>query len=172
MYQQFSDSDKPQIRLTRPTDVNMLTSLDLKCYHYPMDLPKWQEYIKEVSKGNRIVVMEQNRTPVGFAAWEIIEDLNAGTSYANITRLGIHPEYRRMGHGKQLLTHIEVSAARAKADGVSVVIPEIHCSPGDPDDISEFLALCGYFASGAIVYNFRRMYGQMVDGFYFVKRLP
>lgn len=161
---------KPQVRLTRPQDVNTLTHLDLKCYQYPVGLQGWQEFMKGVDSTNRIVLLEVGKEAVGFAAYELVEQVG-GESYVNITRLGVQPRDRRKGYGTILLNNIENSARRMKADGLCILVPELHCTPGDPDDVLGFLTNAGFKASGAIEYNCKRMYGEWVDGYYFIRRI-
>lgn len=159
----------PQVRLTQPNDVNSITALDMKCYQYPLSLEGWKQFLSEVNDTNRVVVLEKSRRAIGFAAYELVEDLSTGDSHVEITKLGILPEYRRQGHGSTLIESIEGGARRLKADRISILIPEIHCFPGDPDDVSLFLKYNGYYPSGVIKYNCQVMYGHQVDGFYFVK---
>ena len=167
----YRPPSEPQLRLVRPNDVSTITNLDLKCYHYPMDLDEWKEFLQTINDTNKVVVLELGRRAVGFTAYELVEAIKEGDSYVQVTRLGVHPEYRDRGFGSMLVKNVETAARRMKADKVSFLVPEIHCCPGDPDDVTHFLNFNGYYASGVIEYNYKRMYGRVIDAFYFTKEL-
>src|SRR5690606_38750201 len=61
----------PNVRLTRPNDINYIRDLDMKCYHYPLSMDNWKALINGSGKMGqaRVVVVEVDRTPVGFAVW-------------------------------------------------------------------------------------------------------
>ncbi len=52
--------NEPIVRLTRPSDVNALSTLDLKTYHYPLELKKWKELAAQSGKPPepKVVVVE------------------------------------------------------------------------------------------------------------------
>ena len=36
---------EPEVRLTRPTDINTIRDLDIKCYDYPLEMDDWKELL-------------------------------------------------------------------------------------------------------------------------------
>ena len=152
------------VRLSRPADKPVLMSLDLKCYHYPMDGESWAQLVREsgVKGKHRVVIAETALDKVGFAIWDHNDD-----GETELMRLGVHPQFRRCGIGTRLVAEVLKSAMSEGSDNIRVVVPEIHCCPGDEDDVSAFLDSCEFKTTGEIVYEFKEMYGRKVDGFVF-----
>lgn len=158
---------EPVVRLTRPSDINNVTMMDLKCYDYPMPMKDWQERIQgsgEVGQA-RIVVVEVKYVPAGFAMWSIDEN-----QVGLLHRLGVLPQFRRRHIGTVLMAAFLRHCAENHCDKVRAVIPSINCKPGDPDDVSAFLKFTGWKASGEVLSNYRVMYGDLVDGYVFERR--
>lgn len=162
---------EPVVRLTRPGDINSVTAIDLKCYHYPLPMKEWQALINGSGKQGqaRIVVTEVYRASAGFAMWSVDED-----RICNLHRVGVLPKFRRNGLGTVLVAacvrHCFETNKTGKEDLIKtarVVVPDIHCSPGDPDDVSAFLSSCDFKPTGKIIPEFKTMYGQPVDGYVF-----
>lgn len=158
----------PQLRLSKPGDINDLTTLDLKCYHYPLNMTSWRELLRESGKPmrGRVTVAEYGRYKIGFAVW-----LNLDKETIEIMRLGVHPDYRRRGIGSLLLSKIMADAQHQQAKTLRITAPDIHCEPGHPDDVSDFLINSGFKTTGEVVSDFKRMYGDMVEGYIFEMRL-
>lgn len=156
---------EPLVRLVRPTDINNLTVMDLKCYHYPMTLEDWKQKIKDKKTNTQIIIVEFRRHPVGFAMWSVEQLENEYVG--KILRLGVLPQYRRKHFGKLLLTFIFKYLRDWKCNKVQIVVSSLHCLPGDPDDVSEFLTKCGFQTTGEVVSEFKWMYGDLVDGYIF-----
>ncbi|MCI0564661.1 MAG: GNAT family N-acetyltransferase [Nitrososphaera sp.] len=155
---------EPVVRLTRPGDINSVTRMDLKCYPYPMPMQEWQERIKGSGEKDqaRIIVVELYREPAGFAMWNI-NDEHVGF----LCRLGVLPKYRRQKVGTLLMASCLKHCQENHCDKVKLVVPSIHCQPGDPDDVSAFLTACGFKTTKEILYNYCVMYGDQIDGYVF-----
>lgn len=138
--------------------------MDLKCYHYPLELPAWQKLINGSGKKDqaRIVVVEVHRQPAGFAMWA--NDLDDTTT---LHRVGVLPKFRRHGLGLVLVAACVRHSFENHIPVVRVIAPHIHCCPGHEDDVSAFLAACDFKPSGEIINNFKVMYGEYVDGYVF-----
>lgn len=156
---------EPVIRLTRPTDINAVTMMDLKCYPYPLEMKQWQELLSGSGKQNhaRVVVVEAKGVAVGFAVWSIRQENMVGLLH----RLGVLPQYRRRQFGTLLMAAYIKHCQENQCDKVRVIVPSIHCDPGDPDDVSAFLNTCGFKTTGEILPDYRVMYGDEVDGYVF-----
>ena len=158
---------EPVVRLTRPSDINNVTMMDLKCYHYPMPMKDWQERIQgsgQVGQA-RIVVVEVKYNAAGFAMWSIDEN-----QVGLLHRLGVLPQYRRRHIGMVLMAAFLRHCAENHCDKVRCVVPSLHCKPGDPDDVSAFLMRCGWKTTGEIIPDYKQMYGDMIDGYVFERR--
>jgi L-amino acid N-acyltransferase YncA len=162
----------PNVRLSRPDDINIIRALDAKCYDYPLEMKEWEKLINQSGKNNkaRCVVVEAARKPLGFAVWSTF--LSTGGHSRNVQflyKLGVKKDKRRNGLGTLMLDTCISEAVKAQAEVVRTIVPEIHCDPGDPDDVSIFLKKSEFVATGEIVENYVQMFGQLVDGFVFEK---
>jgi hypothetical protein len=159
---------EPVIRLTRPTDANVLSSLDLKCYPYPLTLDKWKDLANNSGKkaAPKVVVCEVLRKPCGFAVWNS-EDFEV----ARIIRLGVVPASRKKGLGTLLLNKVKHYSQIKQIDKLQVIVPDIHCQPGDPDDVSGFLSKSLFHTTGEVIHDFRYMYGDWRDGYVFERNI-
>ena len=165
---------EPIIRLTRPTDISALQTLDLKSYHYPMPLKDWQHYVSGSGKAGeaRIILVEVFRKPVGYCMWTI-DKLNSG---AHLERIGVIPQFRRNGFGR-LMVSACVKHVREQYYGqeseveIRIIVPHLHCNTDDPDDVSEFLSRLDFAPTGDIVNDWKTMYGEWVDGYIFGRKV-
>lgn len=162
-------SREPTIRLTRPDDINKLRTLDLKCYQYPMPLEEWQARVKGSGQNNeaRIVLCEVMHMPSGFCMWNI----DIKTMIARILRMGVLPKFRMNGIGRLLIENAVLDARKNQCDKIIVSVPHIHCKPQDADDVSVFLTRCNFSPNGNVIHEWCQMYGNMVDGYEFERKL-
>ena len=165
---------EPVIRLTRPNDISALQTLDLKSYHYPLPLQEWQSYVGGSGKPGetRIIIVEVFRKPVGYCMWTI-DKLNNG---AHLDRLGVVPHFRKNGLGRLLVTacvkHVRETYYGEDSDvEIRIIVPHIHCNTDDPDDVSQFLNRVGFSPTGDIVLDWKKMYGEFVDGYIFGRKV-
>jgi GNAT superfamily N-acetyltransferase len=142
-------------------DVNFVKDLDLKCYHYPWTPEQWSATVG-ADPAKWCIATIRDR-PVGFAIWR-----QAGGK-GLLQRLGVLPDSRKQGIGAELLRHVMKCVKTRGGVELSLVVPEIHCFPGHPDDVSAWLLTRGFRAEPPIVPEYAYMYGQWVDGFCFVK---
>jgi ribosomal-protein-alanine N-acetyltransferase len=91
-----------QIRPVEGFDIPVLTALHAACFTAPWDQPWTQRSFAEVLQmpgaGARIAAV--GAEPVGFTLARIVAD------EAELLLIGIHPEHRRAGHGRELLEHL------------------------------------------------------------------
>jgi len=151
------------IRISRPDDVNKLRDLDMKCYPYPQDMDFWRAVSQD--ENTTIIILEVVHQAAGFAVWSY------GGKEATIHKLGVHPKYRRKGLGRLLVAACYRHVKDRGCDTISLVIPHIHCCPGDEDDVSVFLNKTGFTATGKVLTDFRIMYGSKVDGYIFARKI-
>lgn len=160
----FKRSDRvPKEIVVRPgtdREVNLVKDLDLKSYDYPWEREKWSEMVGE-NPGKWCLATIAGKA-VGFAIWRMEPD------EAVLLRLGVRPDNRKKGVGAALLERVVKYARSSGAKRVSLLVPEIHCFPGHPDDVSQWLLNRKFRSGGSIVREHAFMYGQWVDGFRFV----
>lgn len=142
-------------------DVNLVKDLDLKCYHYPWTPEQWGETVGD-NPAKWCLATIRDR-PVGFAIWQQVKDVGL------LQRLGVRPDSRKRGVGTELLSYVLRCVRNTGATELNLMVPEIHCFPGHPDDVSAWLLTRGFRAKPPIVPEWGYMYGQWVDGFCFVK---
>ena len=73
--------------------------------------------------------------------------------------------------GRLLIETAVRDCNRALCEGMKVVVPHIHCVPGDPDDVSVFLNKVDFVPTGRIIHDWREMYGEEVDGYEFERKI-
>jgi len=156
---------EPVVRLTRPDDINAIKAMDLKCYHYPLPMKSWQALINGSGKKDqaRIVMTEVYRKPAGFAMWAADES----GDFCTLHRVGVLPKFRRNGLGTVLVAACVRHCFENDIAKVRVIVPDIHCCPGEVDDVSGFLNACDFKTTGEIISEFKTMYGDLVDGYVF-----
>ena len=163
---------QPVIRLSRPTDINNLRDLDVKCYDYPLLMEQWKTLVESSGKAGeaRCVLVEYqsaigSNKPIGFGVWQLLD------GDFHILRLGTVKPYRRRGIGHLIVDTIVKDAKKKDIKIIKITVPELHCQPGDPDDVSAFLAKMGFKATGRIYTDWKFMFGQYRDGYEFELRL-
>ena len=163
---------QPVIRLSRPTDINNLRDLDIKCYDYPLNMDQWKTLVESSGKSGeaRCVLVEYqsaigSNKPIGFGVWKFHEG-----DYL-ILRVGTVKPYRRKGIGKLIVDTILKDANKKGIKVVKITAPDLQCRPGDPDDVSAFLIACGFKANGKILTDWKFMFGKYRDGYEFEMRL-
>lgn len=159
----------PIIRLSRPSDINNIVSLDSKCYIYPFKMKDWQDLVQKSGHVGepRLIMLELMDLPVGFCMWKN----DSEESVTDILRMAVLKTHRRLGLGKLLLAACNKSSLSVGAGKMRITVPDIHCRPGDPDDVSEFLLKTGFLTTGEVKSDFKQMYGDSVDGYVFEKKV-
>ena len=161
----MQDPNAPTMRPRRPNDINTLQKLDAQAYPYPMPLDEWQAHINREENPARIVIVDVMHIPVAFGMWAFYPDENL----ARILRLGVQPSWRRNSIGSVILGGC-IQDCEKNGEGIerlSVVVPHLNCRPGDPDDVSAFLTKHEFRATGEIIEDWCRMYGEWIDGYVF-----
>jgi len=159
----------PIIRLSRPSDINNIVSLDSKCYVYPFKMKDWQNIVEKSGRDGepRVIMLEVLDRPVGFSMWR----LGGEEKVTKILRLAVLETHRTIGLGRLLVAACHRGSALSGMDKMRLTVPDIHCCPGDPDDVSVFLSKTGFAATGEIVRDFKEMYGDPVDGYVFEREV-
>lgn len=153
----------PSIRTAQTKDVHHLVDIDLKSYDYPWSVDKWRKLSEDPTC--IIVVASFKVEPISLCIWQ----KKPAVKEAEILRLATKPKYRKRGVATFLLNAAEHSAKVHELAKVTIIVPEISCFPGHPDDISQWLLKHGYQAIAPILKNQFYMYGKHCDGFKFEK---
>lgn len=149
----------PVIRGAQTRDINYLVDIDIKSYHFPWSVDKWRKFT--VDKTCAILLASVKAEPMAVCAWK-----KCGNN-AEIMRLATKPAFRNLGAATALLYAMESSELQE----IVIVVPEINCFPGHPDDVSKWLLARDYRAVAPILKDHFHMYGKYYDGFKFTKSL-
>jgi GNAT superfamily N-acetyltransferase len=153
----------PVIRLAQARDLHPLVDIDLKSYDYPWSVDKWRKFVTDPTC--MILLASFKVEPVGMCIWQ----KKLAIKEAEILRIATKPAYRGKGAGIFLLHGVETGAKEHGLEKVTVIVPEIKCFPGYPDDVSQWLLNRGYKAITPILKDHFYMFGGRCDGFKFVK---
>lgn len=139
-------------------DLTLIRDLDVRTYFYPLTNDGWAYVFND----NACVVYlcTIGKRSIGFMI------LEPSGNNMRLHRLGILRQFRGLGAAKLLMRKAEEFRAATKSAALEVTVPEIHCAPGDPDDVSVFLKWQGFKATG-VKTDFYSMYGRKYDGFVF-----
>lgn len=155
----------PVIRLAQLRDIHSLVDIDLKGYVYPWSIDKWREIAAD---STCIILLASFKVePIGVCVWQ----KKPATKEGEILRLAVKPSHRCQGIGTLLLHNVETEAKENNLQEMVIVVPEINCFPGHPDDVSKWLLEQGYQAVTPILKNHFHMYGSYCDGFKFINSL-
>ena len=143
-------------------DLNLLKDVDLKTYHYPLTDEAWTHAL--VKSPCSVCTVRISKTHVGYMIVEP-QELNL-----RIHRLGVREKFRGNGVGKRLLERAEQLACDGKYAYLEVVVPDIHCIPGDLDNVALWLKFQGFRASG-VLGDYFHMYGDDHDGYLFKRKV-
>lgn len=152
----------PAIRSAQAEDIHFLVDIDLKSYHYPWPINKWRKFAADPTCVIKLASIKA--APVSVCVWQ----KKPAIKEAEILRLATKPAYRCQGIGSLLLHAIEFEARENELQEISIIVPEIKCFPGHPDDVSHWLLERNYKAVTPILKNHFYMYGSHCDGFKFI----
>lgn len=152
----------PSMRPANVGDINYLMDVDLKSYDYPWTLDEWRKYLEDLTCTTLLASYKVE--PVSVCVWQN----KPGIDEAEILKLATKPAYRNQGAGLFLVNAVIMAAADYKLSNISIIVPEIKCFPGHPDDVSQWLLNRGFHAIVPILKRHFRMYGARCDGFKFM----
>jgi GNAT superfamily N-acetyltransferase len=144
-------------------DVNYIKDIDMKSYQYPWPYEHWITLGEDETY--HWCVAAKGVEPVGFAVWQ--DHPHA----VEIHRLAVKPADQGEGTGTSLMDYVCGYAKDCFFNRVVVVVPEINCLPGDPDDVSGWLAMQGFKAEPPILKDHVCRYGTLIDCYTFVRAL-
>jgi len=151
-----------EVRRATSRDMNALVDMDLKSHEYPWPAENWGTVIPHPE--TVIFIAQLGVKNVGFCVAQAL------SGELKILRMGTVQKARGSGVAKAIMRELNALANSLRSDTLTVLVPEIHCLPGHPDDVSALLNKAGFQATEIIKDNFL-MYGEQVDGFKFVKEL-
>jgi N-acetylglutamate synthase-like GNAT family acetyltransferase len=156
---------RPEIRTALTREANSLLDIDLKSYDYPWPIAKWRAVLGD--EEHSVLVACVKAQPVGVCIWRRSKQ----HLRAEICKLAIKHEYRRHGFACNLLRRVDQDVAELGMLETVVVVPEINCFPGHPDDVSVWLSKQGYTPERHIIRDKFLMYGSLCDGFQFIREV-
>ena len=151
----------PAIRPAQVRDVHSLVDIDLKSYDYPWAVDKWRELAADTTCD--ILIASLRVEPIGMCVWQTSPDGKEG----ELLRLAVKPVYRECGIGSLLLATVELEVREKGLEKLVIIVPEVKCFPGHPDDVSQWLLVRRYRAGTPILKDHFSMYGSRCDGFKF-----
>jgi GNAT superfamily N-acetyltransferase len=142
-------------------DLNVLKDIDTRSNFYPLEDDAWVYAVVDGHCANYGATI--GKVMVGFALAEQADTLL-------IMRLCVRPNFRHHGVGTALVDKMVGLAQDLHVTTLSITIPEIHCLPGDPDDVSLWLKWKGFRAT-KVLRDIYYMYGDKIDGFRFERKI-
>lgn len=145
-------------------DINAMFEVDLRAYDYPLGYSELKTLLA-CRECFTVIASDSRNTIIGYAVFKL--DRSAGNM--EIVRLGVTPKYRGQGAGSKLLDAGNDHGVTSKMYEMFILVPEILCNPGDPDDVSRWLGFKDFRAVVPTVPAAFYMYGQTVTGIKFVR---
>ncbi|MEP7116221.1 MAG: ribosomal protein S18-alanine N-acetyltransferase, partial [Acidobacteriota bacterium] len=105
-------------RLTAASDLDGLLALDEVCFHRPWTRADYERELADPARCFIFLATVHGRTIAYCAFWRIFDE-------AHINNFAVHPEFRRRGIGRALLTH---SLTQAEAIGAPKATLEVRAS--------------------------------------------
>jgi GNAT superfamily N-acetyltransferase len=142
-------------------------------------MDNWRSLVNGSGKKSepRVILLELFRKPAGYATWIRDEE---EPSKVFLLRVGVVPGKRKRGLGTLLVgqcleyckeTHDNLED-KDPVKEIHIAIPDIHCIPDDPDNVVGFLNNSGFYPNGDIISNAKIMYGNPIDAYIFVRKIP
>jgi GNAT superfamily N-acetyltransferase len=145
--------------------MNIIHALDFKTHHFAFEAKQYKELMKKGTAVSTIASIEDKH--VGFAIWE----RGPKGKPAYFIRFGVLPEFRNRGIGRKMLSWVLADLEEAKKKSVCSVLSQSVClGPGDPDDVTGFMAKTGFKWVEQVPEMFFQ-YNQHFDGYKFERTL-
>jgi len=139
-----------------------LQDCDVKCFDYGWTNEEWAFAIESYS----VKVAHFYGTPIGFAVFVVVND---EPRIVHLFKVGVKPPFRKRKAGR-LLIHEATTFARVQGlNEIEAVVPEMLCSPGEPQDITGWLLKVGFLGTG-VIRNYIQNMGVKEDGYKFKLR--
>lgn len=130
------------------SDYEPVARMDLECYPVGWDIPKLQKH--------RVLLFDPR------IAYAVIDDNDL--RQFKVIRFGVHPGWRRLTFGSQLMAELIEMAERQGKLKMTIVILESNL-PG-----CHFLKNQGFKAE-SIIRDYAQFYGIKEDGYFFIRSL-
>lgn len=147
------------IRPFTPADLVHLQDCDVKCFDYGWNAEEWAF----AAENYAIRIASYYGTPVGFAVMVVVTDPKR---VGHLFKLGVKPNFRRRKVGRLLIASTIAFAKASDVDEIESIVPEGLCRPGEPQDITGWLAKVGFRGTG-VVPNYIHNMGVIEDGYKF-----
>lgn len=147
------------IRDAKPDDLVHLQDCDVKCFDYGWSTEEWEF----AAENYAVRVAHYYGTPIGFAVFVV---LNERQRIVHLFKLGVKPNFRRRKVGRLLVAEAMGFAEVRGIGEIESIIPESLCRPGEPQDITGWLAKIGFRGTG-LVPNYIQNMGINEDGYKF-----
>jgi len=150
------------IRDAKPSDLVHLQDCDVKCFDWVWTPEEWTHAFD-----NYVVkVAHYYGTPIGFA---VFVALNQNPRIVYLFKLGVKTNFRRRGAGRLLVVNAMDFAAGQGIHEIESIVPETLCRPGEPQNITDWLAKVGLKGAGVVPKYISSM-GVVEDGYRFNMR--
>jgi GNAT superfamily N-acetyltransferase len=154
--------DKAMLR-----DMPHITTLEIKSQEFPIQPEDIKDIIGDIDREIYVAVLGKSIVGMCVVRFNRFEK---GSREALIERISTHPNFRRVGVSKAVLTKLVAVAWADGANCIRIRVPEYKVSPGDPDDIEQWLWKAG-FKSGKMFRDWYVRYGRKYDAYEFTRVL-
>ena len=141
-------------------DMPHIVRLDVQTQEFALDVDEVKKWFTEDGKSSYIARLSGRE--VGFALARAIK-----SEAYTITRIGVHPKFRRVGIGRKIVERVVLEATTNDVSKVVTVVPSyVIDDMQDPWNIEQWLWKLGFKATRVIPDHFHR-YSQHYDGYIF-----
>lgn len=110
---------EPLIRAIREEDVQQIHEIEALCFAMPWSVESILHDVKENPVARWLVMDDGNGRVMAYAGmWFVLDE-------AHVCNVAVHPDYRRMGHGKRIM---DALIAMAKANSMALMTLEVRRS--------------------------------------------
>ena len=102
--------------LLRPEHLDGMTAVENLCFHDPWSRSAFAAELENRAAVYLVAVEEDTNRVVGYAGMWLMVDM------ANITNVAVHPDWRRLGMARQMLTLLMKIAEEQGLEGITLEV--------------------------------------------------
>ena len=153
-----------RVELAMARDVGAMCNIDVQAQDYPHDLDVFNEYVTDATKAAYVAKIGI-RTVAYLGCMRLVDAVSKCDDSLLVTRLSVHPEFRRLGVSRKLMSEVWKRGLAIGAHNLVIMVPSYKIDdPTDPDYIGWWLAAMNMKIVGCIDRMYFR-YGKYWDAY-------